>query len=86
VFVIALCGHYWVYPILAVLSSSARALFIAVLTVVMALFYALGKWLHDVIWPAQGLEPTDTSDVRMKPVQVIVEVDQTSLKSATSKY
>ena len=61
------------YPVLQVLSSAKRVLFIVVLTGVIALFYALGKWAHDWLWPTtttttKSQEATNEDIYNMKPV------------------
>jgi hypothetical protein len=43
-------GNVWVYPVLAVLPTFGRLLFVLVLVVLSVLYYRLGFALNSFIW------------------------------------
>ena len=50
-FIIAYFGGFWVYPVLKVMSSFQRGLFILGAAILGGLLYKLGEVLNSIFWP-----------------------------------
>jgi len=55
VFVIALHGGFWVYPVLRYLGTFYRILFISGLLGLVSIFYKSGEMINNLFWPNKRL-------------------------------